>query len=143
MINGIKIDSTRSITDIFTDDNEDRVINFISDIADVTIKGNFSLADAISVMSEETSLLTNAFMNKIEEIFPSDNTNETLAVGKKPEITTPKLNVKRNENVSILYLVDLKDFGIISPFLKDRKLEIDGDHCQGIFFTVTTVFIRH
>ena len=133
-INGVKIDSTRSITDIFTDDNQDRVINFISDIADVTIKGNFSLPDAISVLSKETGLLTNAFMNKIAEMLPADKTDETLAFGKRPEKTIPKLNLKRNENVSILYLVDLKDFGIISPFLKDRRLEIDGNMSGNILY---------
>ena len=139
-INGVKIDSTRSITDIFTDDNQDRVINFISDIADVTIKGQFSLPDMLSVLSKETVLLTNAFMNKIEEILPSSNFKEKLAVEKKPEKTIAKSNLKRNENASIVYLVDLKDFGIISPFLKDRRLEIDGNMSGNILYNNDSIY---
>jgi len=127
MINGIEIDSTRTITDIFTDDNDERVINFISDIADVTLKGQFSLPDAISVISSETGLLTNAFMKKIAEVLPSTKLDQYLVEQDKTMKVSSFRNSKRDERVSIIYLVDLKDFGIITPFLEDKRLEIDGD----------------
>ncbi len=140
-INGIKVDSTRTITDIFTDNNEERVINFISDIADVTIKGEFSLPDAISVISEESGLLINAFMNKIDEILPANKIQENLLVEKKLGKTVSKSKLKRNENVSMLYLIDLKDFGIISPFLNDKRLEIDGDMMGNILYNSDSIYI--
>jgi len=127
MINGIKIDSTRTITDIFTDDNEDRVINFISDIADVTLKGQFSLPEVITVLSKETGFLANAFMNKIAEVLPSTKLDQSLVEQNKSKKVSSIRNSRMNERVSIIYLVDLKDFGIISPFLEGKRLEIDGD----------------
>ncbi len=126
-INGIEIDSTHTITDIFTDDNDERVINFISDIADITLKGQFSLSDAVSVINTETGLLTSAFIRKIAEVLPSFNLSDNLTQQDKLIKRVADRNSKTNEKVSILFLVDLKDFGIISPFLKNKKLEIDGD----------------
>lgn len=124
-VNGTKIDSIRTITDIFTNTNQERVINFISDIADITIKGNFSLQDLISALSDETSLVTDAMLNKISEIFPSND--ESNLTNKKVLLKTSKRNLKSpNSNTFVEYFVDLKDFGIISPFLQNRRLEIDG-----------------
>lgn len=140
-INGIKIDSIRTITDIFTDDNDERVINFISDIADVTLKGRFSLPDVILVMTEESSLLSNAFMKKISEVFPSIKLDQYSVEQIKSKKVSPLRNSKMNERVSITYLVDLKDFGIISPFLEDKKLEIDGDLSGKLIYDEDSILV--
>lgn len=138
-INGIQIDSLRTITDIFTDINNERVINFISDIADVTFKGQFLLTDALPVLTKEAELLTDVFMKKINEILPSDVAKEEILT----ELEQKKL--KRNstpkENVSLLYLVDFKDFEIISSFLQDKKLEIDGDLAGNILYNRDSIYL--
>lgn len=141
MINGIKIDTIRTITDIFTDDNEDRVINFISDIADITLKGQFSLPDALSVLSNESGLLSNAFMKKIADVFPSAKLDQYLAEQNKSKQVSPIRNSKMDERVSIIYLVDLKDFGIISSFLENKKLEIDGDLSGKLIYDNDSIFV--
>ena len=140
-INGIEIDSTRTITDIFTDNNDERVINFISDIADVTLKGQFSLPDAISVLSRESSLLTNAFMKKIAEVMPSAKLDSYLVEENKSEASSSVRNSKKVERVSIIYLIDLKDFRFISPFLKDKRLEIDGDLSGKMVYDDDSIFV--
>ena len=140
-INGIEIDSTRTITDIFTDNNDERVINFISDIADVTLKGQFSLPDAISVLSRESGLLTNAFMKKIAEVMPSAKLDRYLVEQNKSEASSTTRNSKKVERVSIIYLVDLKDFGIITPFLDDKRLEIDGDLSGNLVYDDDSIFV--
>jgi hypothetical protein len=140
-INGIEVDSTRTITDIFTDDNEDRVINFISDIADITLKGQFSLPDAISVLSRESDLLTNAFMKKIAEVMPSAKLDRYLVEQNKAVKSSSVRNSKKAERISIIYLVDLKDFRFISPFLKDKRLEIDGDLSGKMVYDDDSIFV--
>ncbi|MCK7518418.1 MAG: hypothetical protein MZV64_12215 [Ignavibacteriales bacterium] len=140
-INGIEIDSTRTITDIFTDNNDERVINFISDIADVTLKGQFSLPDAISVLSRESSLLTNAFMKKIAEVMPSAKLDQYLVEQNKSDASSSVRKSKKLERVSIIYLVDLKDFRFISPFLKDKRLEIDGDLSGNMVYDEDSIFV--
>ena len=141
IINGTEIDSTRTITDIFTDNNEERVINFISDIADVTLKGQFSLPDAISVIGKETGLLTNAFMKKIAEVLPSAKLDKYLTEQNKSDKIGSITKSKNDERVSINYLVDLKDFGFITPFLYDKRLEIDGDISGNLVYDDDSIFV--
>lgn len=140
-INGVLLDSIRTITDIFTDNNDERVINFISDIADITLKGQFSLPDAISVISKETSLLTNAFMKKIAEVLPSSKLDKYLVEPEQIKKVSSGRNSKMDERVSIVYLIDLKDFGIITPFLNDKKLEIDGDVTGNFTYDDDSIFV--
>lgn len=146
-INDIEIDSIRTITDIFTDNNDMRVINFISDIADITIKGNFLLPEFISTLSDEITLLNTAITNKISEIVPAEeNTQNLILKTTSPKSVNGKTVIKRNIT-SVAYLIDLKDFGIIGPFLKDRRLEVDGDvggtinyNSDSIYFTCNSNF---
>jgi hypothetical protein len=140
MINGVEIDSLRTITNIFTDDNENRVISFISDVADVTVKGKFSFTNLLSVINEESSLITNAFMNKIDEIIPSNKLNEVVA-SKKFEETIQEKTSNHYDDLSLVYLIDLKDFGIISPFLKDKRLEIDGNLSGNVLYSEDKILL--
>lgn len=142
MINGIPIDSTKTITDIFTDNNDERVINFISDIADITLKGKFSLTDAIEVITNETSLLTNAFMKKIDEILPSQKKLENSEGQSIVQKKLLKKNPRTKEYTSIKYLVDLKDFALITPFLDEKRLEIDGDLSGDFVYNSDSVYLN-
>lgn len=146
-INNIQIDSIRTITDVFTDNNDLRVINFISDIADITIKGNFLLSELIGTLNDEINLLSNAITNKISEFLPAEENTQSLIVKRTfPKGVNRKTAIKRNIT-SVAYLIDLKDFGIISPFLKDRRFEVDGDvggtisyDSDSIYFTCNSNF---
>lgn len=126
-INGTVIDSIRTITDIFTDENNERVVNFISDFADITIKGEYSLTNLISVISKEAALSADAVQKKLNEIlkkgsgeYSSNDMSEKRSIEKKS-------SSNHTEPIAASYLIDLKDFRIISPFLQDSRLEIDGD----------------
>ncbi len=54
-IRGLTIDSTRAIVDI-RNETDHRVINVISDLADITLSGNFKIADLVSVISSESKI---------------------------------------------------------------------------------------
>ena len=49
-VNDIYIDSTRAIVDLRSDDHGERIINIISDLADITISGNYTVDQAIDLM---------------------------------------------------------------------------------------------
>ena len=76
-LNEIQIDSTTLIADIRSGD-ENRVINIISDLADLTITGEFTLLELIDVIADEASLLSSSIQKKIEQIQPPDFTKSGL-----------------------------------------------------------------
>lgn len=141
IINGIEIDSIRTITDIFTDINDNRVINFISDIADITIKGNYSLLEFVSILNDEISLITDAVHYKLSGIFPSEEEQRNLFNSKTLLKTSQVKSKSQITSTNVEYLIDLKDFGIISSFLQNRRLEIDGNVRGTINYTSRNIEI--
>ncbi|MFO7445958.1 MAG: hypothetical protein R6W90_06295 [Ignavibacteriaceae bacterium] len=126
-INDIAIDSTRAIVDLRKDDGGQRVINFISDLADITLIGNFSIPKTIELMSNEADVISTIINNKLNQIIPAamDSTNiSTAQVGLKK---TPTLVEHTDSLTSIVYLIDLKSLDLISLFLDDNRLEVDGE----------------
>lgn len=124
-LNDIRIDSTVLIADIRSG-TENRVINIISDLADLTITGEFTLLEFIDVISEEVNLLSTSIQEKIEQIQPPDFT--------KPEQKSPTSNKSftastepSNRNLNIQYLLELKSFELLSIFLGNAEIEVDGE----------------
>lgn len=141
MLNGVVIDSLRTITDIFTDNNDERVINFISDIADLTFKGNFSLIEAVDVISREVGIMSKAYIRKIAEVLPSLKLGDYLIEMPVSKSIQSIKNKLFREKTTIQYLVDLKNFGIISPFLNEKRLEIDGGLSGNFIFDNDSILI--
>jgi hypothetical protein len=126
-INRIFIDSTRAIADIRKDLGSGRVINLISDLADITITGKFTIADMVRTLSNETNLVYKVTKNKIEEVLPSGNQIQLPTAIITPAIT--KIDLKSlNESVSSMkYLIEFKDFALLSLFLGHAQIEINGE----------------
>ena len=127
VINGIKIDTTRAIVDLQNGVEGERVINIISDLADITFIGKYSVDQAISVLTKESVVLENILNEKIQKISPSDTTiaevSPEFALGNETEPDTFVDSV-----MSIRYLVDFKDFTLLSLFLGNKsQIEIDGE----------------
>lgn len=124
-LDNISIDSTTLIADIRSGE-EDRVINIISDLADLTISGQFTLSDAVEVISNEVELISNSIKNKIEKIQPPDfNKNPSV-----PVITTLSKNTEAFQQAARLdlqYLLELKSFELLSLFLGNAEIEVDGE----------------
>ena len=124
-LDNIVIDSTTLIADIRSG-QEDRVINIISDLADLTITGEFTLTEAIDVISDEIQLISNSIQKKMEKIQPPDFrdvTHET-ALNTVSENSDLYLQEKR---LNIQYLLELKSFELLSLFLGNAEIEVDGE----------------
>ncbi len=126
-INGINIDSARTIVDIRSNDNGERIINLISDLADITLEGNFSLKQSIGFIARESNIVSSAFKTKINQILNSDtslpskqniNLSKTVKLQKTSEPFKPQ---------KIKYLVEFKDFDLISLLLKNSHLQLNGN----------------
>jgi len=124
-LNDIQIDSTTLIADIRSGD-ENRVINIISDLADLTITGEFTLLEVIDVISEESSLLSSSIQKKIEQIRPPDFTKAGLQT-KNYDLIKNTAALPKNRHLNIQYLLELKSFELISLFLGNADIEVDGE----------------
>ena len=71
-IKGIEIDSTRAIVDLRKNDGGERVVNLISDLADITLTGEFTVTDAVGLMTTEMKIVTNAVKDKLNKLIPTD-----------------------------------------------------------------------
>ncbi|HLG32656.1 MAG TPA: hypothetical protein VI362_06425 [Ignavibacteriaceae bacterium] len=126
-INGFIIESTSLIADI-RGDSSSRVVNVISDVADITLTGKFKLEDLVSLIDIETTLITEAIKNKMDEIHPQESLVDNRYFASNadiiyPEITDEILNTELNLN----YLIEFKDFELLSLFLGNTDIEIDGE----------------
>lgn len=122
------IDSTRLIMDIRRNDNGRKVINVISDIADLTISGDYHISSLGGLFAKEGNVIQSAIMNKINPIiYPDSN-----FVSDQISLNTDKTVLKKNQpdktetmkNISLDYLVDFKEQMTID--VNDHQLELDG-----------------
>ena len=122
-INKIHIDSTRAIVDLRSDDNGQRIVNIISDLADISLIGNFSVDQTINLVSAEAGLLVGSIKDKLNELYPSSG-----AKNQSTGFTENKNSFAAvDSSINIQYLVDLKNFELISLFLGNNQLEVDGE----------------
>lgn len=112
-----EIDSTALIIDIRRNDEGKKIINVISDIADLTISGQYSISTIADVISAEVELLQSSFIDKYSFLFPSEKQSEIILSEKS------KLLLEL-EDISLDYLVDFKDFLTIK--FNSSEIEIDG-----------------
>jgi hypothetical protein len=125
-VNGISIDSTRAVVDLRNNDGGERVVNIISDLADITLTGNFTFSDVADLVTNETKIVSNAVTEKLKKLLPSspgidslNNFSENI-----PAVSS------NNYNTKIDYVVEFKNFELLSLFLGGKQLELDG-YVQG------------
>ena len=126
-INGIFIDSTRAIADIRKDQGNGRVINLISDLADITITGNFTIASMVDALSNEVNLVSRISKNKIEEVLPSSHPLQLPTMVIAPVVTKNKIRPIADMPASMKYLIEFKDFALLSLFLGHAQIEVNGE----------------
>ena len=139
-LNEIQIDSTTLIADIRSSE-ENRVINIVSDLADLTITGEFTLLEVIDVIAEEVSLLSSSIQKKIEQIQPPDFTKSGLQ-SESEDLTKSITALPTNRNLNIQYLLELKSFELLSLFLGDVDIEVDGEITGKLFAAGDTTILN-
>jgi hypothetical protein len=144
-INGIFIDSTRAIADIRKNEGTGRVINLISDLADITVTGDFTISSMVDALSKEINLVSKISKNKIDEVLPSANSLQLPDVAITPAIKKIKIKPTGDIPASMKYLIEFKDFALLSLFLGHAQIEINGEMSgelrntkDSIYFTYNT-----
>ncbi len=129
-VNGVHIDSTRAIADIRKNDGGERIINLISDLADITLSGNFSIAQSINLVTSEAGLISKVVDEKMHELIPNDSSGAaktaSLRMNGKNKKAVP-LFAEADSSTTLKYTVEFKDFSLLTVFLGNNQLELDGD----------------
>jgi hypothetical protein len=125
-LNGLTIDSTNIIVDVRRGDNE-RVLNIISDLADVTITGKFTVTDLIEAVGLEVRLLASAIERKIDAIQPPRLLDENVVNSNLVLDEYEFQNAIANKDFKINYLLEFKDFELLSLLLGNSEIDVDGE----------------
>ena len=127
-LNDIRIDSTRAIVDLSYEENGERIVNFVSELADITLTGQYSITQITELLQSEAGLIANVIdeklrelnFNKLEAAISKQAT--AISVNSKVPITFPQIVSPINLN----YFIELKNFDLLSAFMGDTKLDVDG-----------------
>jgi len=122
-VENIELNDKKVIVDLRNDHRGGRVINVVSNLADITLSGQFSILDIGSLIAAEVDLITDFIDNGIEKINPSK-----IDVSYSP----PGQQQLPEHMVDINYAIEFKDFELLSLLLGSTEMEIDGD-ISGIF----------
>ena len=117
-ISQFNIDSTRLILDVRRNDNGKKIVNIVSDIADITISGNYSITKLGSVISREAEIMQKIISDKLDPVLGKDS---ILAVSES-NIPTEKFDSVQDFNLD--YLLDFKESLTLN--LGKYNMQIDG-----------------
>ncbi len=112
------IDSTRLIVDIRRNDNGKKIINVISDIADLTISGDYQITSLGKVLAREGEIIRAAMSEKLNPVFSPDLSDSLNQQNLAEEEYIPV------KDFSLEYLLDFKDAMKIN--LGKDQIALDG-----------------
>jgi len=117
-IRKLPLDNKKMIIDIRKEEGGERIINIVSNLADITLQGDFALVDAASIISTEADIVSGFIDQSIKSM--SFNPDSLVIPGE----TVYSLPDKK---IDINYAIEFKDFEMLSLFLGNVDMEIDGD----------------
>ncbi len=136
-----EIDSTAFVFEIRQREEGAKIIRFVSDFTDVVISGNFSFDLLVDLAAYQAQAIADAFSTKIEQYTQTQEhiTAETLNVFTQ---NTNSFNpaVLLDSPISLNYRIDFKDFDLLSMFIDERRIEVDGN-ISGIIIGESDHFI--
>ena len=94
----------------------------------------------IDLITDEVNLLSSSISEKIAKIQPpkfNDSEPEASIVDIGKEIA----EILTNKNINVQYLLELKSFELISLFLGNAEIEIDGEISGKLFSSADTTFL--
>ncbi len=126
ILKGVNIDSARAIVDIRSNDNGERVINIISDLADLTVIGKFSAKHTITILSKEAGWVADAVKAKIKKIIYPDSVFNNQAANSIAVLPAVNKNPIQPDSSSFKYSIEFKNFDLLSLLMGENLLSLNG-----------------
>ncbi|WP_337864632.1 hypothetical protein [Ignavibacterium sp.] len=111
-----EIDSTRLILDVRRNENGIKVINLVSDIADVTLQGDFYLTTLAKAFANESQIIINQIKEKLNPVLGIEQQLQNQITADAPVIT--------NSEFSADILLDFKEF--VPLKINSNEIEVGG-----------------
>lgn len=126
ILNNQKIDEMNINLAVDHSSNSSKRIQFRSEFLDCDILGNYKLSNVLKVVPEKIQLVQQEVNNKIK-LFKDEK--DTLILVSEKKIDNSKLAFRKVEEpeYELSYSINFKDFELINIFLKNIKLNIDGN----------------
>jgi len=140
-LNEIELDSIVLIADVRSSE-DNRVINIVSDLADLTISGKYSIPEMVDLISYEINILSSSIQEKIEKIQPPKFDNSEPAIVAVDVEDEGSIEFLSDKNLDVQYLLELKSFDLLSLFLGNAEIEIDGEITGELFSSADTTFLN-
>ncbi|MEJ5350598.1 MAG: hypothetical protein WHS65_03300 [Melioribacteraceae bacterium] len=102
--------------------NAHRTINIVSDFVDFNIEGDFSLSQAIELLSYESKTISKIISDKLNQL------NPLAVISKEGSVDTLQTNLPEiaKKDLSFVFNFKLKDFSLIASLLGNKRLDIVG-----------------
>jgi len=148
VMNGVKIDSSEATFNIISSENNQKSVKITSDLADITLNGKFSLPKTISLLVDETKLLTDVSNKKIAQITGKDT---VITITKNTNIakkTDSRNNIEKllfsnvDQDNEFTFDIKFKDFKLITIFLTNSSLEVDGSVKGKVYNSNDSVYVK-
>ena len=81
----------------------------------------------VEALSNEINLVSRITKNKIDEVLPSNHPLQLPIKIITPAITKIKIRPMTGTTASMKYLIEFKDFALLSLFLGHAQIEINGE----------------
>ena len=102
---------------------------------------SYTLLEIIDVIGEEASLLSSSIQKKIDQIKPPDFTRSEMQ-SESEDLVPSITRLPTNRNLNIQYLLELKSFELLSLFLGDVDIEVDGEITGKLFAAGDTTILN-
>lgn len=102
--------------------SNDREIKLISDLADFTVRGNFSIPGLVSSVVKEQDAITKIIISKLHKHFPSIKYLDSLVADNS--LTTPD---SLSEKYNVRFNFAIKDSQEVKNLFPQAKFEFDGN----------------
>ena len=119
---GKEIDTTEIALELKRDSSDYRTINLISDFLDFNVYGEFSVNNAISLLSYESTAISAIISDKIKELNPLNIVQDTLS-SQTDQLSIPDI---ADEEISFEFDFEFKDFELIAIVLGTEDMAING-----------------
>jgi len=116
--NNFNFDSTRLIFDMRRNYNGKKIMNMVSNVADLTISGNYKLSSLIKTIGKDVDLVVNQIKKKISEPLELEAQTQDLSLTKEENLTNQIFEAK--------LLLDFKDFVPLN-IGNNNTIEIGGE----------------
>ncbi|MCX8056133.1 MAG: hypothetical protein N3F03_00800 [Ignavibacteria bacterium] len=129
LINNFTIDKSNLSLSINHSNNGIKSIRFRSDFLDLDLNGNYKFSDVLKVLPEQINLVRSEIDAKIKLFNHGEDTLKVIATSEKTKVSKEieKHSKIDNPNFEIDYKINFKEFDLVNVFLKNLKLNVDGN----------------